>query len=157
MCRGGGAVGGEQVEHGLAVLDPPAGREAGAEDGLGGRVVPVGAEEEVPLLVEAEAAGPLGAGEPHLGRLADLGLDRQDRPAGEGAGHLDDVLLGVAAVDAQGVELHQLAGIVLVDAARPDALHGIGAGPRGAAARGPIPSAIVVGSPSAAVDWALSR
>jgi hypothetical protein len=114
---GGRLVGGEQVEHGLAVLDPPAGREAGAEDELLGRVVLVGPEEEVPLLAEAEAAEPVGAGEPRLGRLARLGLWRQDRPTGEGAGDLDDVLLGVAAVDAEGVELHQLAGVVLVDAA----------------------------------------
>jgi hypothetical protein len=116
---GGGAVGGEQVEHPLAVLDAAAGREADAEDGLGGGVVLVGAEEEIPLLMEAEAAGPLGAGEAYLGRGAHLGLPGQDPPAGEGAGDLDDVLLAVAAVDAQGVELHQLAGVVLVDPLLP--------------------------------------
>jgi hypothetical protein len=39
-----------------------------------------------------------------------------DGPAGEDAGHLGDVGLGVAAVDAEGVQFHQLAGIVFVQA-----------------------------------------
>jgi hypothetical protein len=39
-----------------------------------------------------------------------------DRPAGERAGDLGDVLLRVAAVDAQRVQLHQLAAVVLVEA-----------------------------------------
>ena len=38
-----------------------------------------------------------------------------DRPAGEGPRHLGDVALGVAAVDAQRVQLHQLARVVLVE------------------------------------------
>ena len=42
-----------------------------------------------------------------------------DRPAGERARDFLDVLLRVAAVDAERVQLHQLAGVVLVDAARP--------------------------------------
>ena len=40
-----------------------------------------------------------------------------DRPAREDARHLDDVLLRVAAVDAERVQLHQLARVVLVEAA----------------------------------------
>ena len=39
-----------------------------------------------------------------------------DRPAGERARHLGDVLLRVAAVDAERVQLHQLAAVVLVEA-----------------------------------------
>ena len=41
-----------------------------------------------------------------------------DGPAGEDAGYLGDVGLGVAAVDAEGVEFHQLAGVVFVEAFR---------------------------------------
>ena len=106
---------GQEVEHVLAVLDAAAGGEALAEHHLGGGVVHVGAEEEVPLLRKAQAAEALGAREPPLGLLAAGGRD--DGPAGEGARHLDDVVLRVAAVDAQGVQLHQLAGVVLVQAA----------------------------------------
>jgi len=40
-----------------------------------------------------------------------------DRPPGERARHVDDVLLRVAAVNAEGVQLHQLAPVVLVEAA----------------------------------------
>ena len=40
---------------------------------------------------------------------------RFDAPTGKDAGDFDDVLLGVAAVDAQRVELEELARIVLVD------------------------------------------
>ena len=39
-------------------------------------------------------------------------------PSGEAASHGDHVLLGVAAVDAEGVEFHQLASVVLVQAVR---------------------------------------
>ena len=46
------------------------------------------------------------------------GARREDRPARKGARHLDDVLLRVAAVDAEGVQLHQLAGVVLVEPLR---------------------------------------
>ena len=40
-----------------------------------------------------------------------------DRPAGERARHFGDVLLRVAAVDAERVQLHQLAAVVLVQPA----------------------------------------
>src|SRR5256886_14054820 len=40
-----------------------------------------------------------------------------DGPAGERAGHLDHVLLGVAAIHAERMQLEQLAAEVLVDAA----------------------------------------
>src|SRR5205807_10359426 len=40
-----------------------------------------------------------------------------DRPAGKYACHFCDISLGVAAIDAQGVQLHQLAPIILVQAA----------------------------------------
>ena len=49
-----------------------------------------------------------------------------DRPAGERPGDLDHIGLRVAAADAERVELHQLAGVVLVQAARhalPDLRH----------------------------------
>src|SRR5207237_9196902 len=50
-----------------------------------------------------------------------------DRPARERARHLGDVLLRVAAVDAERVQLHQLARVVLVEAG---ALAAVGPDPR---------------------------
>ena len=41
-----------------------------------------------------------------------------DGPPGETAGYFDDVLLRVSAIDAQSVQLHQLARVVFVQAAR---------------------------------------
>src|SRR4030095_6941283 len=41
-----------------------------------------------------------------------------DRPAGEGARNLGDVFLGIATVHTQGVQLHQLPTVVLVQTAR---------------------------------------
>ena len=41
-----------------------------------------------------------------------------DAPPGEDAGDLDDILLGVAAIHTQRVQLEQLAGVVLVDPLR---------------------------------------
>src|SRR5947207_12454347 len=43
---------------------------------------------------------------------------RGDRPAGERASDLSDVLLGVAAVDAKRVQLQQFAAVVLVQTFR---------------------------------------
>src|SRR2546430_17680839 len=48
-------------------------------------------------------------------------LFRSDGPTGEGARHLDHVLLRVAAIHAHGVQLEQLAAEVFVDAATPAA------------------------------------
>ena len=45
-----------------------------------------------------------------------------EAPAGQGTGDFDHVLLGVAAVDAKGVQLEQLAGVVLVQSTRPTLL-----------------------------------
>ena len=45
-----------------------------------------------------------------------------NRPAGQTARHFDDVLLRVAAVHAQGVQLHQFPGVILVQAAPVDFL-----------------------------------
>src|SRR5438034_10396713 len=45
-----------------------------------------------------------------------------DAPTGEDARAFDDVLLGVTAVDAKGVELEELARIILVDACGPTLL-----------------------------------
>jgi hypothetical protein len=64
-----------------------------AEDFLGSRLVAI--------LVEFEAAAAL--------RLV-------DGPAGEHARHLRDVGLRIAAVHAEGVQFHQLAGVVFVQA-----------------------------------------
>src|SRR5205814_4627015 len=41
---------------------------------------------------------------------------RHDRPAGEGACDVDHILLGVSAVDAEGVQLEQFAPVVLIQA-----------------------------------------
>ena len=86
-------MGGQQIEHALAILDPAAGRDAVAEDGLRAAVV-------------------------HHRREAEAGFGgAADRPPGERSRHLDDVLLCVAAIDAQRVQLEQLARVVLVEPA----------------------------------------
>src|SRR5215211_5082910 len=68
--------------------------------------------------VEEEGAGAAVA---VFGVVHPAAARREDRPAGEGARHLLHVLLRVAALDAERVQLHQLARVVLVDAA-PHAL-----------------------------------
>src|SRR5688500_18129702 len=86
-------MGGDQVEHALAVLDAAAGLQRLAQYRLGAAIV-------------------------QRRREAERAVDRiGDRPSGEGAGNFDDVLLGVAAVNAKRVELQQLARVVLVQAA----------------------------------------
>ena len=112
VARGAG-VRGEEVEDGLAVLDAAPGGEALAEDGLGLGVVPVGAEQELALAEGAGLAAQV-AGDSGGALRGGVGVDR---PPGEGPRDLFDVLLGVAAVDAEGVELEELAAVVLVDAA----------------------------------------
>src|ERR1051325_6827989 len=49
---------------------------------------------------------------------AELSAPRIDRPAGKGARDVDHVLLRVTGVDAERVELEELAAVVLVEAAR---------------------------------------
>ena len=82
----------DDVEHFLAFLDAAAGRELLPEDRLLARVVDRRIEDE----------------------LAGLPVER---PSGERARDFLHVLLRVAAVDAERVQLHQLARIVLVEAA----------------------------------------
>ena len=86
----------QQVEHFVAFLDTAADREALAENHLVLRVMQLGAEHEF-------------APELHC-----------DRPAGERAGDFLHVLLRVAAIDAERMQLHELARIVLIESlARP--------------------------------------
>ena len=98
---------GEDVEHLLAVGFAAAGLDDVAEHDLLTRIVQP--------RIEGEAAA--------LARLV-------DRPAGEGARDFGDVLLRVAAVHAERVQLHQLAAVVLVQSLwrilvlRLRALHG---------------------------------
>src|SRR6185436_10210584 len=80
----------EKADHRLPFLDSAAGAEALSEDELRLAVVEKTAEREA--------------------RVAAI-----DAPAGEHACKLGDVLLRVAAIDAERVQLHQLARIVLVD------------------------------------------
>ena len=63
-------------------------------------------------------------------------LGALDAPAGENARHVDHVLLGVAAVDAERVELEELPGIVLVDPFRHGPHPLTPSPPRGAGERG---------------------
>ena len=76
-------------------LDAAAGGDLDAEDGFVAVIVHA--------LVEDEGAAAL--------RL-------QDGPAGEAAGDFGDIVLGVAAIDAEGVEFEQFAAVVFVEAAR---------------------------------------
>ena len=88
-ARRGGRMRRQQVEDLFAVLHTAAAREFGAEDLFGANVVPLAAKHEVPRA-------------------------RIDRPAGQRPRHLLHILLGVAAVHAQGVQFQQLAAVVLV-------------------------------------------
>src|SRR5262245_65240969 len=88
----------EDVDHALAVVRPAAGRDAVPDHDLLALVVHRGPEEKAPLDPRAI-----------------------DRPAGEGACDFGDVALRVAAVDAERVQLHQLARVVLVEARLPAA------------------------------------
>src|SRR5262249_30863676 len=92
-CRGGGRSG-EEVEHLLAVILAAAGPDVVPEDDL------------LSFVVEPRL-------EPERAAVAWL----IDRPAGERARDIDDVGLRVAAVHAERVQLHQLAAVVLVEAA----------------------------------------
>ena len=88
----GGRMRGEDFQHFFAVLDAAVGGDDVAEDDLRAVVVTAGHELEF------------------------AGL-RVDAPAGEAAGDFLHVLLRVAAVDAERVQFHDLAGVVFVDAA----------------------------------------
>ena len=80
-------MGGEQIQDPLAVLVAPVGGNHLAENVLGILVVLPGSEME-------------SANE---GRGL---VDTIDRPAGKSPGHFYDILLGVTAVDADGVQFH---------------------------------------------------
>ena len=85
-------------------------------------VVRVGSEEEIALALDEAAIRAQRAvyrARPHRPPPdAPSAAGRSDRPAGERARHLDHVLLRVAAVDAERVQLQQLARVVLVQTAR---------------------------------------
>src|SRR5207244_12435659 len=89
-----GALPRQEGANRCAVPPAAAGRQRVAEDDLRASVVQLGAEHEA-----ADSLGIL------------------DGPAGERACHLDHVLLGVAAIHAERMQLKQLAAEVLVDAA----------------------------------------
>jgi hypothetical protein len=89
----------EDLDHALAVVTPAAGRDPLTEHDFLAAVVHARPEDEVPV-----------------------GLRPVDRPAGERAGDLGDVLLCVAAVHAERVQLHQLARVVLVESALASAV-----------------------------------
>ena len=82
----------EQLEQPQPLVHAVARREPHPQDGL--LTIVVGP------IVEDEAAALLGS---------------LEAPPRENAGHVDDVLLRIAAVHAEGVELQQLPGVVLVD------------------------------------------
>ncbi len=84
---------GHDVEHALAIVHAAAGFDRVAEHDLFAAVVARRREHEP------------------------RSLARLHRPTGERASDVDDVLLCVAAVDAEGMQLHQLAGVILVDPA----------------------------------------
>src|SRR6266566_9345829 len=81
----------QDVEHILGVFHPASSRELVAEDDLLSSVVHLRTENEAATLCRW-----------------------LDRPAGEGARDVDHVLLRIPAIDAQRVELEQLASVVLV-------------------------------------------
>src|SRR5689334_21107832 len=83
----------ENVQHLLTILDAAATWHPNAEDGLFARVVLLGVKCE---------------------RWGDV--DVVDAPSRETSRDFLHISLGVAAVHAEGVQLHQLAGVVLVHA-----------------------------------------
>ena len=89
---GAGGAGAEDIENGFAVLHAAAGGDWMAQHDLGAVVMLVGAEDE-------------------------LASQAVDRPSGETARDFLHVLLGVTAIHAEGVQLHDFAGVILVDAA----------------------------------------
>src|SRR2546430_9755518 len=91
----GGRMIGEQPEQADAFVHPMAALELAPQDLLVSSVVRPVVELEIPALLRAP-----------------------DAPTGENAGDLDHVVLIIPAVHAEGVELEQLAGVVLVDALR---------------------------------------
>ena len=103
----GGRLAGENVQR-LAHLVIARAADDMAEEGLVAEVVPVG--------VELEQA--VAAIQPHLVRTepGDVGIQGHPHP-GQDARQLLHVGLGVAGAHAHGVQLHDLAGVVLVDAA----------------------------------------
>src|SRR5688500_11445208 len=89
------------VQHALPIVRTAAGLDHLAEHGLLAAIVAARVEDEA-------------------GTLA-----RLHRPARERPGHVDDVGLGVAAVDAERVELEQLSRVILVDARRTPGLRSL--------------------------------
>jgi hypothetical protein len=101
------------VEDALAIADPAACSNLLTEHDLLAAIVLHGRKAELTLLNgSCRCRQPCGGA---AGAL--LCLERRDRPTGERARHVDDVLLCVTAVDAERVELEQFTGVVLVQAA----------------------------------------
>ena len=119
----------QHVERLFALLDPAAADQP-PEQGLVRAVMPVGVEHEdaAPLAARAQGARPFDARalaaaedahraeERRHARLLSLpaGADRTDGPAGQDARQRDHVGLAVAAIDAQRVQLHEFARVILV-------------------------------------------
>src|SRR5215216_3829334 len=102
------------VEDAFAVLDAAARFDRLSKHYLFAAVMQQGGEAELAVLhgsshVEQPRCGPARA-------LRQLRPRRRDRPTGEGSCNVDDVLLRVAAVDSEGVQLEQLATVVFVQA-----------------------------------------
>src|SRR5688572_10431609 len=105
----------EDVEYLLAVGLSAAGLDDVAEHDLLPGIVDARLEDEAPAAFHPTAPSPRG-GAPGLPRVL-------DRPARERARDFGHVLLRIAAVDAERVQLHQLAAVVLVESsARPGRL-----------------------------------
>ena len=117
---------GEKRDDGIARMDPirptcPAFFDALAENGLNAIIVGELVEEEASFIRErAEHLWHPSSTHSLFDSFFDAhGLRADDGPPGERASHFDDIFLFVAAIHAQGVELHELSRIVLVDAATP--------------------------------------
>src|SRR5579859_6053819 len=130
---GGGGAAREDIERGLALVDAVAVNGL-SEERLVGGIMAAGIEEKAvarahstrhrgpatPALLPAageEAGSEAAWTKPRRvdGRRHRVVAPR-DTPSGENMRERDDVLLSVAAVDAERVQFHQLARVVLVDA-----------------------------------------
>src|SRR5579863_6430981 len=135
---GGGGASRQDIERGLALVDAVAVNGLSEERLVGGIVA---AKIEEKAVARAHSARDRGSAAPSLlpaaGEKAGseaawaeprrVGARRhrvvapRDTPSGENMRERDDVLLSVAAVDAERVQFHQLARVVFVDALEPGA------------------------------------
>ena len=108
----------EQLEHLQSIFETAAAGKLLSEHRLRLCVVGIGAEHECVANYEAEPSRRWRALQT-LARAIALPTKGKHRPVGKGPGHLDNIVLRIAAVDAERVKLEELAGEILIQSSRP--------------------------------------